>query len=442
MRPKVLGLAAALLVAALAPATVISAPKDAPKVSAAERKQGMAEAPALVQAAGLNCQVSDARFVGKTAEDKKAGKPAMSFYEVACQPGQMGYVLQAAMGGAPEAYSCIEADTPTDPGKPPPLPCLLPGNSDPKAVVGAAVAKAGAQCTPTQARGIGHTKTQSYFEIACQEGTGYVVIGSAPFDASKPVQAQNCLNFDEAGGNIKCTLTDRTARLGVIDRYVQAAKNNCVVKDRRFVGTAQDGADYYETSCQDGKGYMYKVAKGALAQSWDCAHAVNILGGCQLTDSRRAESDEAALYTKLAKNSGSSCQVTKYAEFPMKGNDEAVELLCANGESAVGLFPPTGKGQVLDCGRALAAGYKCSLGKPNYAGLTEDLRKFNQKTCTVSNARLAAKTQKGTILVEVACSDGLPGYMIEYNTAPTVAAVAATGCRFSGGCQLPGNKTS
>lgn len=64
MRPKVLGLAAALLVAALAPATVISAPKDAPKVSAAERKQGMAEAPALVQAAGLNCQVSDARFVG------------------------------------------------------------------------------------------------------------------------------------------------------------------------------------------------------------------------------------------------------------------------------------------------------------------------------------------------------------------------------------------
>ena len=126
----------------------------------------------------------------------------------------------------------------------------------------------------------------------------------------------------------------------------------------------------------------------------------------------------------------------------MKGNDEAVELLCANGESAVGLFPPTGKGQVLDCGRALAAGYKCSLGKPNYAGLTEDLRKFNQKTCTVSNARLAAKTQKGTILVEVACSDGLPGYMIEYNTAPTVAAVAATGCRFTGGCQLPGNKTS
>ena len=442
MRPKALGLVAALLVAAMAPATVISAPKEAPKVSDAQRKQGMAEAPPLVQAAGVNCQVTDARFVGKAAEDKKAGTPARSFYEVACQPGQMGYILQAAVGAAPEVYSCIEANTPSEPGKPPPLPCELPGNADPKATLVASLAKANVKCTPTQARGIGHTKTQSFFEVACQEGPGYVLIGSAPFDASKGVQAQNCLNFDEGSGNIKCSLSDRAARLAIINQYVAAAKNSCTVKDRRFVGTAQDGSDFYETSCQDGKGYIYKVSNGQLAQTWDCAHATNILGGCQLTDARQAQSEEAALYTKLAKNAGSSCQVTKYAEFPMKGSEEVVELLCASGQSAVGIFPPTGKGQVLDCGRSLAAGYKCSLGKIDYAGLTEDLRKFNQKSCTVSNARPAARTQKGTVLVEVACADGLPGYMIEYSTTPAVNAVAATGCRFTGGCQLPGNKTS
>jgi len=55
------------------------------------------------------------------------------------------------------------------------------------------------------------------------------------------------------------------------------------------------------------------------------------------------------------------------------------------------------------------------------------------------NARVSGKTSKGTIMVEVACADGLKGYMIEYNTAPAVSAVGATACAFAGGCQLPGN---
>lgn len=438
MRSKGFGLMLALIVAALAPAAVYSAPKEAPKVSEAQRKQGMAQAPAIIQSAGLNCQVSDARFVGQAPADKKAGTPARSFYEVACQPGSMGYILQAAEGGPTLAYSCIEADTPQEAGKPPALPCILPGNADPKAALVAPLKSAGVQCTPTEARGIGQTKTQSFYEVACQEGSGYVVIASAPFDASKKIQAQNCLNFDDTNGNIKCTLTTKAQRLAALDRYAAAANNGCVVKDRRFVGTAQDGADYYEASCQDGKGYIYKVADGALAQSWDCGHAANILGGCQLTDSRQAQSDEAALYTKLAHEAGSNCQVTKYADFPMRGKDEVVELVCGDGNSAIGIFPATGKGQVLDCGHALVEGYKCSLGKVDYAPLTADLKKFNYKECTVSDARPAAKTPKGTILVEVACADGLPGYMIEYNPNPVVA-VGATGCRFAGGCKLPGN---
>jgi len=437
-----LGLAVALVVAALAPAaTVISAPKAAPAVTDAQRKQGMAEAPAIVQTAGLSCQVSDARFVGKTSEDKKTGAPASSFYEVACAPGAMGYVLQAPAGGQPTVYSCIEANTPPAPGQAPSLPCLLPGNSDPKAVLSPLIAKAGAQCTPTQARGMGQTKTQTFLEVACQEGSGFIIIASAPFDGSKGVQAQNCLNYDDQGGNIKCTLTDKASRLKVVDAIAEQSKTNCAIKDRRFVGTAQDGSDYFEASCQDGKGYIYKAKGGQYAQSWDCAHAAQILGGCQLTDAREAATEQASLYTKLAKNSGSNCQVTKYAAFPQKGDNEVVELVCADGASAIGIFPPTGKGEVLDCGHALVAGYKCSLGKTDYAAVTADLRKLDKKECTVSEARPAAKTQKGTVMLEVACSDGLPGYMIEYSTNP-VNAIAATGCRFYGGCQLPTNKTS
>jgi len=54
MRPIEWGLAAALFAAVLAPVAVISAPKALAPVSDAQRKQGMAEAPPLAQAAGLS----------------------------------------------------------------------------------------------------------------------------------------------------------------------------------------------------------------------------------------------------------------------------------------------------------------------------------------------------------------------------------------------------
>jgi hypothetical protein len=432
MKPIAWGLAAALFAAVLAPVAVVSAPKGLAPVSDAQRKQGMAEAPAAVQSAGVSCQVSDARFIGKSKD--------ASYYEVAC--GQsMGYVLQTSASGPASAFSCIELmPQPGQPVKEGALNCVLPGNSDPKAHLVPMLSKAGVQCTPDRARGIGQTKTNTFVEVACQGGAGYVLVASAPLDPTKPIEAQNCLNFDEATGALKCTLTDRATRLAVVDRLVQQANNGCAVKDRRYVGASKDGADFFEAACQDGKGYMFKVSNGQIAQTWGCAQAQNILGGCTLTDARQASADQAALYTKLARNSGSTCEVDHYAQFPMRGNDEVVELACKDGSGAVGIFPATGKGQVLDCGHALAAGYQCGLTKnAGFASLTDDLKKLGKTSCSVSNARVGGKTPKGTVMVEVACADGLKGYMIEYNTAPTVSAVGAQGCAFAGGCKLPGN---
>jgi len=306
---------------------VNSAPKGAAPIGAAQRKQGMAEAPALVTAAGLPCQVSDARFIGKSQEDKKKGVPAQSYYEVACGTGGMGYVVQAAAGATPTAFTCVEANTPPEPGKPAAAPCLLPGNADPKAALAQALAKEKIQCVPEAARGIGQSKTSTYMEIACQGNVGYVLVASAPYDGSKKIEAQNCLNFDASDGNIKCTLGSAAARLAVVDSYVKAANNGCVAKERRFVGTTTDGANFFEVSCQDGKGYIYKTdTKGALAQSYECVKATAILGGCQLTDARQAMTDQAALYTRLAKSAGGNCDVEKYALFPAKPGEENAEI--------------------------------------------------------------------------------------------------------------------
>ena len=124
-----IGLAAALALVALAPAAVMSQSRDA-GVTEKARTQGMAEAPAVVAAAGLNCQVVDARLIGKN-ENRRA-KTSTSYYEVDCQEG-MGFAIEAVAGGATSAYTCLEASAPTEDGKPSALACQLPGNQNPQA---------------------------------------------------------------------------------------------------------------------------------------------------------------------------------------------------------------------------------------------------------------------------------------------------------------------
>lgn len=439
MRPMRLGLLAALIVAVMAPAAAMAAPKAAPAaVSAESRKQGMAEAPPLVQAAGMNCQVSDARFVGKAPPDKKTGSLGSSLYEVACGQGGMGFLLQtSATGGAPSAFSCLEANYPADPATKPANPCILPGNADPKAALAPALVKAKVNCTPDKVRGIGQTKTSVLIEVSCPGGAGYIVTTSEPFDPNKDATSTNCLAYDAAEGNVKCILNPPAARLAVIDHYAQLANNGCAVKERRFVGLFTDGTEGYEVSCNDGKGYIYKVnAQGAVASTLDCAKVPG--GTCTLTDTRAATAEQAGLYTRLAKSAGSNCAVSRYAIFPSQGDKEIVELVCGDGNGAIGLFPATGKGTVLDCGHALVAGYKCTLGKVDYSGLTADLRKFDKKECTVSSTGQPLKAPDGTIRLEVACSDGLPGYMIQFSDPQTPKEAVA--CSFAGNCILPTNK--
>ena len=435
--PRAFGLVMALLATLLVPAAAISQGKKEAAIPEAARKAGQAQAPAVVQAAGIPCQISDARLVG---EDKKS---KTKYFEVACGAGAMGFVLQAPEGGTPTAFTCIEANTPPAGAKEPSAPCMLAGNADPKTVLQSMMKTAKVDCLPEKARGIGQTKSNTYMEVACQGGAGYILLGSVPFDSSKPLQAQNCLMYDDAETNIKCELSDKAARIAVVDKYAAQANNGCTVKDRRFVGMSKDNSTFYEASCQDGKGYIYKVAAGgALEQTYECAKATSILEGCKLTDARQAQTDQAALYTRLATNAGGKCDVDKYALFPSKNpREEVVEMVCKDGKGAIGVFPAGQKGQVLDCGRAPVAGYKCSLSKDTgYAALTADLKKFkSDTTCEVSDSRVVGKTDKGTTFVEVACADKLKGYMIEYQSQPAITAVNVTGCALAQGCKLPGN---
>lgn len=440
---RIAAVLAAVVAGVLAPATVISAPKDA-AVSEAARKQGMAEAPAVAQAGGVTCQIADARFIGKT-QDKKT-KVTTAFYEVDCDQG-LGFVLQSTSASPkPGVFSCLETSQPGPDGKPTGLACLLPGNANLLGDLTPLLQKAGASCAVEKARSIGQTSSNSYMEVLCQGGSGYILQAGAPAVPQNPVTATSCLLYDDAASNLKCELADKAARLAVVDTYAAKAANGCSVKDKRYMLTTKDGDTYFEAACTDGKGYVYKVdTKGQLAATIECSKAEFVGGGCTLTDARAAQTEQAGLYSRLAKAAGFNCDVAKYAPLPGPTGRDVVELQCANRpDGAIGVFAAAAADSVVhDCAHAQVAGYRCVLTKANSSLLTGDLKKLGKTSCEVKDSRLIGKTAKGTAFLEVNCADGLAGYMVEYNVTPKIEATGATGCAFAkgiaGGCKLPGN---
>ncbi len=444
MRPIAIGLTAALALAVLIPAAVISAPKEkaaAPAVDAKAREAGMKAAPDIIKATGVSCTVTDARLIGS---DKKT---ATDYYEVACQQG-LGFAVLAKKDAAPQTYSCLETAAAGEAGKPSALACLLPGNADPKAGLTPYLAKTNTTCDIQNARAIGAGAKNAYFEVACKGGTGYILQTASPVNIDGEVVANSCLLYDE-GGTVSCKLTDKATQLAVVDTLNAASGKNCAIKDKRYVLSTKTD-NYFEVACQDGKGYMLQqaAAGGALVKAIDCAQAGFVGGGCTLSDAVAAQTEQAGLYTKLATKAGFDCKVEKYGMLP--SNDprkEIVELKCSNRpDGGIGIFTATSN-IVYDCITSEMNGYRCSFTKPDaaFSRLTNDLKSLGKGSCTVSGARIIGQTATDGY-VEVACSDGLPGWVMAYPLATTaphakevLSCLQAKGV--GGGCKLPTNQT-
>ena len=444
MRPIAIGLTAALALAALIPAAVISAPKEkaaATAVDAKAREAGMKAAPAVAQAAGISCTVTDARLIGN---DKKT---STDYYEVACQQG-LGFALLAKKDEKPQSYSCLETAQAAADGKPSALACVLPGNADAKAGLAPYLAKASTACDIQNARAIGAGAKNAYFEVACKGGAGYIVQTAAPVNIDQEVVVNSCLLYED-GSNVSCKLTDKATQLAIVDTLAGASGKNCAVKDKRYVLSTKTD-NYFEVSCQDGKGYMLQqtATTGALAKTVDCAQASYVGGGCTLTDSLAAQTEQAGLYTKLATKAGFDCKVEKYGMLPSQDpRKEIVELKCSNRpDGGIGIFTATSN-TVYDCVASELNGYRCSFTKADavYPRLTADLKGLGKGSCTVSGSRIIGQTATQGF-VEVACSDGLPGWVMAYPLGETAAKPAellsclqAKGV--GGGCKLPTNQT-
>ena len=435
-----LAIAAAVMMAA-APLTALAAPAPAAPdltVNADQHTQGKKEAPDALKAANFPCSITDAYYLGSSQTKDDAGKPAtMKLYEVVCQ-GALGQIIQYVPGGTTRHFDCI-AVTGT-----PNIRCRLPGNVDVKATVSSFVTSAGRTCTVSDYRYVGGTPAgDSYYEVGCTGALGFVVKHAAD-------NSNSALECGESGLECKFTSAEalKAADKAVIEKLVAGSGKTCQVKDSKSLGSVSGGGKGYEVACTDNTGYMLiSKADGTLAHAYPCANAENILGGCKLTDAVVAQTQEAATYTKLAKASGFDCAVAKYRFVGVDTkNNEVVELACSNRpDGGVAQFPSDNTpGHVYDCVHAGLFNQSCKLTDPSavYGRYTQALAAKGKGTCKVSNAHYAGHyAQENTDLIETACSDGLPGWVIEMDASGQVKSLM--GCKQAAAanakCVLPGN---
>jgi hypothetical protein len=434
-------LPAAALAAAAAPSS------KPPEITKDQRAQGMKAAPALITAASLPCKLADARFLGQAPDPKT--KKDVKYYEVACTGG-IGYVLLDHGKDAPPGWvSCLDQARTDALGRPNAVACYLPGNLDWKAAITPFVAKAKSPCTVADVRGIGHSDKQSYFEVACTNGHGYILTTTSPPNPDQPSALVPCLNATDPSSPVSCKLVTQASQLALIDQLAAQSGKNCEVTNRRYMITTEDMSNYYEIACKDGKGYvLHETADGKLAETIPCTLADRIGDGCTLTNSRAAETEQLGLYSNLAKKAGFACDVSKYGPIPadVKGY-EVVELACQNrADGAVAMFPADASkpAHVYNCAISELAGYRCSFSKPDaaYPSLTDALKKVGKSSCVVSDAKVLGTTPDKMGYVEVACADGNPGFLLSFSL-DTMAPKDATACSFAkdmfGGCKLPEN---
>ena len=152
MRPIVFGLIAAVMAATMLPAAVaFAATKPAtPPVDPDSIKKGMAAAPGVITQAGLDCNLANARLLGKAVDPKT--KVSSTYYELACT-NQEGFIVATPdKGGFAQIFTCLEAmNNPTSGAR-----CILPQNADPKQGLAPLVAKYKPSCQMTDARALPH----------------------------------------------------------------------------------------------------------------------------------------------------------------------------------------------------------------------------------------------------------------------------------------------
>ena len=234
-----------------------------------------AEAEALFAASGAQCQLTEAKLLGQTADKTK-------IYEAACAAGP-GYIVLATT--PPQASDCLvlassaEQTRARDPEADVGTQCSLPANDNAMAVFTAYAKDAGLPCTVDQGAVIGSKPGGSIvYEIGCAGADGAQINKTA----AGAWEVASCLELASASST--CRFTTQSEQIATLKIWLAGSDAAaCDITQARYMGKNANGA-FYEAACNGGEGVIARLnAQHAVEQVFPCATAQQIGGGCKLT---------------------------------------------------------------------------------------------------------------------------------------------------------------
>jgi len=235
-------------------------------------QETVAAAQAALTAAGKTCIVTEAALISLSETGDS--------FEAVCQTGP-GYALIAST--PPQTFDCVilagQADLlrSRDPNAEVGTLCNLPANQNADAVIKAYATEARVPCTVERAGFVGHSPEGApIYEASCPQSDGYWFSQSA--GAWKTVE---CLEVMKDGGVCRMT-TPEVQAAALQAKLVGTPAAGCNVQQAAFLGQNANGR-FYEAKCGAGGGLVVRVKDGAAEQTYGCADARHIGGGCTLT---------------------------------------------------------------------------------------------------------------------------------------------------------------
>lgn len=248
-------------------------------------EENVAAAQTIATSTGVSCQVTQANFLGQTAEGDKS-------YEAACAAGP-GYVLLATT--PPQAIDCVllagqaEIDRARDPAAVLGTQCVIPQNTDVVRVVSAYATEAGIACTVDQGASIGKAGNGNLvYEVGCNGADGFWI----EKETAGWKKTECAIIITQ---NATCRYTTATeAAASLKTRLAGSEAASCDVTEGRYMGANANGS-FWEAKCSGGNGLIVRLnPEYAVQQVYPCEVAHRIGGGCTLTVVPEAPAAEAA----------------------------------------------------------------------------------------------------------------------------------------------------
>ena len=384
-------------------------------------EEAAAAATQALTAAGVSCQVVNAREVGRIPDGTGA------VLEAACAAGP-GYVLTTTT--PPTAFNCLIATRQADdavaanPAATPPR-CELPQNADLSAAVQPWAQAADIGCSVDQVRWVGRTgASNDRYEIGCN-GTGGAWIEVAQNGSF--VSKLDCLQIPASAGTCEFTTAAESAA-GIQAQLAGSPAADCSASQVRYMGANENGR-FFELKCATGAGQVVRVAdNGAFQQAYDCAQAANIGDGCQLSDTQAAVAAQGEQRAARLAELGRPCTVADQRVIGREGDGaqrEVVEFGCSDAPlGLVALFAAEGAqgSEAIDCLTAKGRSLTCQFTtEDQIKGVLGQMLQASNRACDVSDYRIAGLMAEGDgQVIEVKCASG-SGFLGEFPATRTAA---------------------